>query len=118
LRNFLIAVSLAALPSLTLTGWSLASSDTPSCFENLGQTGCPRNETFPLNHIRQLSCQNLWLVRNSIYNDRGYCFKTQAAKQEFDNSDCFVTDAGAIKFNEHEWNNITRISKVEKEKSC
>ena len=116
MRTIPIAVCLVAfaLPA----GSTLASSDIPSCFENLGNTGCPRQETFPLKDIRKLSCQNLWTVRNSIYNDRGYCFKTQTAIQTFDNSDCFVTDAGAIRFNEHEVRNISRIVKVEKEKHC
>ena len=58
------------------------------CFEDLGNTGCPWKETFPRSQLRQLSCQNLWLVRNSIYDRRGYCFKTQDGKATFDNSDC------------------------------
>jgi hypothetical protein len=108
MRAMLIAMTVAVFPTF-------AQAD---CFENLGNTGCPHLETFKLSELRQLSCQNLWHVRNSIYNHRGYCFKTAAAQQVFDNSDCFVTNASAIKFNQHEQKNISRIVKVEKEKSC
>ena len=88
------------------------------CFENLGQTGCPSQETFSTKDLKKLSCENLWLVRNSIYDNQGYCFKTAKAKTVFDNSDCTVDDPGDIDFNAHEWTNISRIAKIEKNKGC
>lgn len=88
------------------------------CFENLGNTGCPWKETFPNWQLKQLSCQNLWYVRNSIYDRRGYCFKTDDAKDVFDNSDCWVKNANNIDFNKHEWANITRIRKIEDNRGC
>ncbi len=30
-----------------------------------------------------MSCDDLWYARNAIYADEGYCFKTDAALQEF-----------------------------------
>lgn len=89
-----------------------------ACFEGLGQLGCPNLETFPVDQLRQLSCQNLWYVRNSIYNERGYCFRTREAIAQFDNSDCSVTDATQLQFNMHEQANIDRIVTVEREKGC
>ena len=89
-----------------------------ACFENLGRTGCTDMEAFTANELRSLSCQNLWYVRNSIYDDHGYCFRTAAAKLEFDNSDCYENDAGKLRFNRNEQTNINRIVQVEKEKSC
>lgn len=87
-------------------------------YEGLGQTGCPDKETFPRSQLRQLSCRNLWTVRNGMYNDHGYCFKTKAAAAAFDNSDCYAHDANKIKFNGHERNNIDRIVKIERQKGC
>ena len=88
------------------------------CFENLGNTGCPWKETFRRSELRQLSCQNLWLVRNSIYDRRGFCFKTQDGKETFDNSDCYVHNAANIHFNNHEQNNISRIRTIEQNRGC
>ena len=34
------------------------------------------------------SCQDLWVERNSIYKDRGYCFKTSRAISYFGNAGC------------------------------
>lgn len=97
---------------------ALPHAASATCFENLGQLGCPNLETFPVDELRRLSCQNLWTVRNSIYNERGYCFRTQAAIDRFDNSDCTVTDAAQLQFNQHEEANVSRIVRVEREKGC
>lgn len=97
---------------------ALPTTASAACFENLGKTGCTDLESFPISHLRGLSCQNLWYVRNSIYDDHGYCFRTAAAKAEFDNSDCYETDAARLRFNKHEQTNINRIVQVEKEKGC
>jgi hypothetical protein len=98
----------------------LAAPATASagCFESLGQTGCTDTEAFSVGELRGLSCQNLWYVRNSIYDDHGYCFRTAAAKAEFDNTGCYETDAGKLRFNNYEQTNINRIVQVEKEKGC
>lgn len=88
------------------------------CFENLGKTGCTDQEAFSVGQLLSLSCQNLWTVRNSIYDDHGYCFRTDAAKLAFDNSDCYESDAAKLRFNKNEQTNINRIVQVEKEKGC
>ena len=108
MRMTVAALLLTALPAPAVAG----------CFENLGTTGCTHLETFSRDDLRGLSCQNMWYVRNSIYNDNGYCFKTKAAKAEFDNSDCFVKDAAKLRLNRHEQANVDRIVRVEKEKGC
>lgn len=108
MRMIIAALALAA----TTVGSQAA------CFESLGRTGCTDLETFTPDDLRGLSCQNLWFVRNSIYNDNGYCFRTQVAIAEFDNSDCTVQDAARVLFNQHESANISRIVDVEKEKGC
>jgi hypothetical protein len=49
----------------------------------------------------QLSCENLWHVRNRIYDENGYCFKTARGQQAFDNSDCWVDGQEAVKLNQY-----------------
>lgn len=104
--------------ALALVAFSAAPALAQSCYEDLGNTGCPAKEVFPLSDLRALSCQNLWTVRNGIYNDHGYCFKTARAQAEFDNSDCTVEDSSDLDFNNKEQKNIDNIRKVEKEKHC
>lgn len=36
------------------------------------------------------SCYDLWYQRNAIFDDNGYCFKTQLGRETFDNSDCWT----------------------------
>ncbi len=109
------AMRMTAAAVLFLT---LPATASAGCFENLGVTGCTHLETFSRADLGGLSCQNLWYVRNSIYNDNGYCFKTQAGKAEFDNSACFVRDTSKLRFNKHEQSNIDRIVRIEKQKGC
>ena len=97
---------------------SLPATAAAGCFEDLGRTGCTDEETFPVADLRRLSCQNLWYLRNSIYDDNGFCFKTAAAQAVFDNTGCYVNDVAKVQMNGHERANISRIVRVEKEKGC
>jgi hypothetical protein len=82
------------------------------CFD-IGNTGCPYEEPFPKWQLRQLSCQELWYMRNSIYDWRGYCFKTQAEEKVFDNSNCSTWNAADLPFNSNEQINLSRIRDLE-----
>lgn len=106
---------LAAVLAMPL---ALAGAASAACYEDLGSTGCPDREVFPYSDLRRLSCQNLWYVRNNIYNEAGLCFRTAAAQAAFDNSDCTTWDASTLPLNSNEQSNISRIRKVEKEKGC
>jgi hypothetical protein len=94
------------------------SAAEAACFEDLGRTGCTDSEKFPVRDLRRLSCENLWLVRNTIYDENGYCFRTRRALEVFDNDDCYVEDAGAVRLNTFERGNINRVVQVEREKGC
>lgn len=106
------------LPAAAFLFFALPSAALAACFENLGSTGCTDMEVFGVAELRGLSCQNLWYVRNSIYDDHGYCFRTRAAQAEFDNSDCYETESSRLRFNRHEQTNIDRIVQVERQKGC
>ncbi|HEX2334866.1 MAG TPA: YARHG domain-containing protein [Hyphomicrobiaceae bacterium] len=45
-----------------------------------------------------MTCDQLWVARNSIYKLRGYCFKTQRAIQYFGNSGCIYQNEGDVPF--------------------
>ncbi len=61
------------------------------------------------------SCYDLWYERNSIYNDNGYCFKTQLGQDEFDNSDC-TTDN--VRLSRSEQRQVDRIKNEEYNRGC
>ncbi len=96
----------------------LSAGAEAACFDNIGRTGCTDSERFPVRDLRRLSCDNLWLVRNTIYDEGGLCFQTRAARMQFDNSDCTVNDPARVRMNRVERTNVSRIQQVEREKGC
>lgn len=96
-----------------------SAAGTPAhagCFED--GIGCTDSQYIPKAALNELSCDSLWTVRNSIYNERGYCFRTERAKEVFSNEDCSVTNTSQLKFNKYERTNLNRIVAVEKVKGC
>jgi YARHG domain len=60
-------------------------------------------------------CPDLWFERNAIYDENGFCFKTEKGKATFDNSDCWTSKP---KFSKSEWNRIKAIKRQEKLEGC
>ena len=86
-----------------------------ACYELIG---CTDGQYYTLQNLRQLSCENLWYVRNSIYDENGYCFRTNRAMQSFSNADCFVSNQAQVALNDFERTNVNRIVRVEREFGC
>jgi len=103
----------AALAALAMMGPAPA---TAACFES--GVGCTNDHVIAYWALRQLSCDALWTVRNTIYDENGYCFHTARGKAVFDNSDCAYGNASMVPLNTYERGNIDRIVKVEKEMGC
>jgi hypothetical protein len=85
-----------------------------NCYELIG---CTNKDYFKAAQLKQLSCQILWEVRNTIYKERGYCFHTQRGIKFFGNAGCKYDDAGAVPLNGAERYNVRAIKKVAK-KGC
>jgi hypothetical protein len=85
------------------------------CYEGIG---CASTQYFPKSELKQLSCQNLWFVRNRIYKDNGYCFKTATGINELGNDGCTIASQGAVPLNAYEAANVSAVRKVEKAKGC
>ncbi|MEX0409161.1 YARHG domain-containing protein [Aquibium sp. LZ166] len=98
-----------------LTTLVLAGSASAACYELIGCTDVDR---FAKGDLRQLSCENLWYVRNSIYDENGYCFKTSRAQAQFDSADCWVRDQAKVKLSVIESQNVGSIAQVERERGC
>jgi hypothetical protein len=103
------SIALAVL-LLAAAGPALAN-----CYENIG---CTDTDHFSKSELRGLSCQNLWVVRNTIYQENGYCFKTQRAINYFGNDQCTTTNMSAVPLSQIETFNIGQIVAVERQMGC
>ena len=99
-----------ALLLLASTGPALAN-----CYDDLG---CTDSDHFSKSDLRGLSCENLWVVRNTIYQENGYCFKTQRAIDYFGNEQCTTTNMSAVRLSQIEQFNIGQIVAVERQMGC
>jgi len=79
-------------------------------------TGDASYSKIPASVFLAYSCEELWFMRNDIYNMRGYCFTTQKAIATFDNSDCVSSDPNIL--NSFEQHNVNVIKQVERQKGC
>ena len=63
-------------------------------------------------------CDFLYLMRNAIYKEHGYCFKTARARSEFSNDGCHIDNIAAVPLNLVERANIATIIRAERLKHC
>lgn len=106
--------ALRIIPALVLV--ATRSPVQAACFES--GVGCTDDHRIPEKILGTLSCDALWTVRNSIYHENGYCFKTTRGEGAFSNDGCYVTDVALIKLNTYERANVKRIVAVERAKGC
>ncbi len=107
-----------AASCLAAAGATLVASPSPAqanCYELIG---CTNTDYFKTSQLKQLSCQILWEVRNTIYKENGYCFHTQKAIDAFGNAGCKFDNAGDVPLNAAEHHNVSAIKKVEAKKGC
>jgi YARHG domain len=64
------------------------------------------------------SCQELWVMRNSIYKENGYCFKTARAINYFGNGGCSYHSEGAVPLSRSERSSIRAIRASENRLGC
>jgi hypothetical protein len=112
-RSRLATSTLAA--ALIGTGILAATPALSACFELIG---CTDSQYFSLAQLRRLSCDSLWTVRNTIFDENGYCFQTAKGKAVFSNIGCLYTVSGNVPLNKYERTNVERIKTVEAQKGC
>ena len=63
-------------------------------------------------------CTNLWLQRNRIYADAGYCFKTGPAIRAFGNANCRYESQYDVPLSADQRAEIAAIIREERELGC
>lgn len=85
------------------------------CYEGLG---CTDTDRFSRAALREQSCDFLYYLRNSIYQENGYCFRTQRAIRTLGNAGCYIRDAGRVPLNSVERDNADAIKRTERWLGC
>jgi len=88
---------------------------TAACYEEIG---CTDSDQFSRPDLRDQSCDTLWEVRNEIYKEGGYCFKTSRAIDFFGNARCTTDNMNDVRMSRIERYNINQIVAVEREMGC
>ena len=65
-----------------------------------------------------MTCDQLWVARNSIYKVHGYCFRTQRAIQHFGNAGCIHQSENDIPFTQAERTLIAQYLAQERAQGC
>jgi hypothetical protein len=114
-RNF-TRPALIAATTIGFAAFFTTPAANAACFE--GYVGCTDSAAIPVAALQELSCDNLWTVRNMIFDENGYCFKTAKAKSIFSNDGCSYTSMASMPLNSYETKNIQLVQAVEKQKAC
>ncbi len=109
------SVALAGIAAGLLLAAAPAETAWSACFEDVG---CTNNQYMSMNQLRQLSCQNLWTVRNFIYHNNGYWLESAQAKGQFSNQGCVHHDMATVPLNAYERANVQSVRTVEQQKGC
>ena len=60
-------------------------------------------------------CRDLWLTRNQIFDEYGFCFSTLSGRMVFDNSDC---TSGTVSLSQIDEERVSAIRASELQNSC
>jgi hypothetical protein len=66
----------------------------------------------------QGACQRLWVARNSIYKDNGYCFNTPRGVRYFGNAGCQYDDVRQVPLSRGERARVAEILAEEQALGC
>jgi hypothetical protein len=112
-RRFTLAIAAAAFTAVT--GPVLAD-----CYDVLG---CTNQVEFSAHYAYLASpdgptCDFLYQMRNRIYAEHGYCFKTARGIAEIGNAGCHISDINQVALSQIERDNAATILKAENARHC
>lgn len=115
-----MCTSVRLIVGLVVVAWT--SPAAAGCYDILG---CTNRDNFSLHfdylsapHPEGPNCQFLWQMRNEIFAEHGYCFKTERGRSVFGNEGCRYNDIGSVPLNATERANVATIARAERIKSC
>lgn len=94
----------------------VAQAATAACYEDVGCTDRSRFDEAKLGRLAD--CDILFEMRNTVFKERGYCFKTSRAIELFGNAGCRHDQIAAVPLNDIERANVATITRLEAAKQC
>lgn len=64
------------------------------------------------------NCKELYVMRNQLYRDAGYCFKTPKAIKQFGNAGCQYDSLSDVPLSANQRSTISAIKKSEARQGC
>ncbi len=97
----------------------LVASGLPAAADCWDVFGCSDRNHFRFRDlVSGPNCDFLWQMRNGIYRENGYCFKTARAIAAFGNDGCRHTSESSLPMNRIERANVATIERAEKALGC
>ena len=105
--------------------WAAIALATPTLADCYDILGCDNKDLFSKHYDDYLgsvadgpNCDFLYMMRNRIYQQHGYCFATPHAISALGNAGCFLKNQAAVPLENIERANIATIQRAEKAKHC
>src|SRR3569833_3109331 len=100
----------------TLLGLAGATHATAECYDVFG---CAARARFRLDDLMSgPNCDFLYTMRNQIYADHHYCFRSARGQATFGNAGCVSANPEALGLNAVERYNAAVILRAERAKGC
>ena len=101
----------------------------PTQFEFIATDFVPKRDLYVLilspvdsnastENLAALSCGELWLRRNTVFKDGGYCFRSPRAISKFGNAGCSFDDVDQVPLSNSDRILINQIKSLEQSKGC
>jgi TolA-binding protein len=84
-------------------------------FSSSSGDSLPKRVKRPARKSSSTSCHDLWVRRNQIYKNKGYCFKTSKGKRYFGNAGCWTSNP---RLSRSEKNRVNSILRQERRNGC
>ena len=98
---------------------------TPALADCYDLVGCDNKDSFSKHYDDYLgsiadgpNCDFLYMMRNRIYQQHGYCFSTARAISALGNAGCTTNNQAAVPLSNIERANIATIQRAERAKNC
>lgn len=109
------ALALALAPALVAAALSTGSAPASAGCHLID---CVENVEISSSDVKSHSCEDLWVLRNSIYKDAGYCFKSPRAIKWFGNAGCQHDDMDDVPLSATMSGNVDVLQSMESKKGC
>ena len=100
-------------------GWAYSGNERKAyilCCATDGGTPTPAEPV--ARDVSNYDCDQLWLGRNSVFKEAGYCFKTPRAIGVFGNAGCQFDDINAVVLSPENQRFVESMQLAERAKAC